>query len=89
MHIHDLAVDVDFTISAINTTELAELNQELFDKLFDWPGAVASLDELKAKIKEDAESQICTTIKPKLADVTEFLISSTKFDLPSEFLKNG
>jgi hypothetical protein len=27
-------------------------------------------------------------IKPKLlADVTEFLISSTKFDLPSEFLK--
>jgi trigger factor len=28
-----LAVDVDFTIEAINTTELAELNQELFDKL--------------------------------------------------------
>jgi trigger factor len=50
-------------------------------------GAVASLDELKAKIKEDAESQFCTTNRPKLADVTEFLISSTKFDLPSEFLK--
>jgi trigger factor len=33
--VHDLAVDVDFTISAINTTELAELNQELFDKLLD------------------------------------------------------
>jgi trigger factor len=42
---------------------------------------------LKAKIKEDAESQF-GAIKPKLlADVTEFLISSTKFDLPSEFKK--
>jgi hypothetical protein len=41
---------------------------------------------LKAKIKEDAESQF-GAIKPKLlADVTEFLISSTN-DLPSEFLK--
>jgi trigger factor len=85
--VHDLAVDVDFTISAINTTELAELNQELFDKLFG-AGTVASLDELKAKIKEDAESQFATQADQKLlADVTEFLISSTKFELPSEFLK--
>ena len=85
--VHELAVDVDFTIEAINTTELAELNQELFDKLFG-AGTVASLDELKAKIKEDAESQFATQADQKLlADVTEFLISSTKFDLPSEFLK--
>jgi trigger factor len=35
---------------------LAELNQELFDKLFG-AGTIATLDELKAKIKEDAESQ--------------------------------
>jgi trigger factor len=85
--VHELAVDVDFTISAINTTELAELNQELFDKLFG-AGTVASLEELKAKIKEDAESQFATQADQKLlADVTEFLITSTKFDLPSEFLK--
>lgn len=85
--VHDLAVDVDFTISAINTTELAELNQELFDKLFG-PGTVSSLEELKAKIKEDAETQFATQADQKLlADVTEFLISSTKFELPSEFLK--
>jgi len=85
--VHELAVDVDFTIEAINTTDLAELNQELFDKLFG-AGTVASLDELKAKIKEDAEAQFATQADQKLlADVTEFLISSTKFDLPSEFLK--
>ncbi|EIA09490.1 trigger factor [Flavobacterium frigoris] len=85
--VHELAVDVDFTIESINTTELAELNQELFDKLFG-AGTVSSLEELKAKIKEDAESQFATQADQKLlADVTEFLISSTKFDLPAEFLK--
>ncbi|NGY36234.1 trigger factor [Flavobacterium sp. XN-5] len=85
--VHGLDVDVNFTIEAINTAELAELNQELFDKLFG-EGAVASLDELKAKIKEDAEAQFATQADQKLlGDVTEFLIESTKFDLPSEFLK--
>jgi trigger factor len=85
--VHTLEVDVDFTIEEINTTELAELNQELFDKLFG-EGAVASIDELKAKIKEDAEAQFATQADQKLlGDVTEFLIESTKFDLPTEFLK--
>jgi trigger factor len=85
--VHTLEVDVAFTIEAINTTELAELNQELFDKLFG-EGAVASLGELKAKIKEDAEAQFATQADQKLlGDVTEFLIESTKFDLPTEFLK--
>ena len=32
--VHGLEVDVTFTIEAINGTDLAELNQELFDKLF-------------------------------------------------------
>lgn len=85
--VHDLDVDVDFTIEAINTAELAELNQELFDKLFG-AGNVATLEELKAKIKEDAESQFAQQADQKLmSDVTDFLIVNTKFDLPSEFLK--
>lgn len=84
--VHGLAIDVDFTIESINGTELAELNQELFDRLFG-EGKVASLDELKAKIKEDAESQFAQQADQKLmADVTDFLIENTKFDLPSEFL---
>ena len=85
--VHGLEVDVDFTIEAINGAELAELNQELFDKLFG-AGNVASLEELKAKIKEDAENQFAQQADQKLlGDVTEFLIENTKFDLPSEFLK--
>jgi trigger factor len=85
--VHGLEIDVDFTIEAINGTELAELNQELFDRLFG-EGKVASLEELKAKIKEDAENQFAQQADQKLlADVQNFLIDNTKFDLPSEFLK--
>ena len=85
--VHGLEVDVDFTIEAINVAELAELNQELFDKLFG-PGNVATLEELKGKIKEDAEKQFAQQADQKLmADVTDFLIENTKFDLPAEFLK--
>ncbi|WP_438965941.1 trigger factor [Flavobacterium sp.] len=85
--VHDLDVEVNFTIDEINATELAELNQELFDKLFG-EGNVKSLEELKAKIKEDAEGQFAQQADQKfLNDVTESLIDNTKFDLPATFLK--
>ncbi|MFL9838841.1 trigger factor [Flavobacterium sp. ST-75] len=85
--VHGLEIDVDFTIEEINTTEKAELNQELFDKLFG-EGVVTSVEQLKEKIKEDAEQQFATQADQKfLNDVTEFLIENTKFDLPAEFLK--
>ncbi|TRX22726.1 trigger factor [Flavobacterium franklandianum] len=86
-NVHGIEIDVDFTIEAIAISEPAELNQELFDKLFG-AGIVASLEDLKAKIKEDAEAQFAQQADQKLlGDVTEFLIENTKFDLPSEFLK--
>jgi len=85
--VHGLDVEVNFTIEAINGSELAELNQDLFDKLFG-EGKVASLEDLKAKIKEDAEAQFAQQADQKLLlDVQDFLIESTKFDLPAEFLK--
>ena len=85
--VHGLEVDVDFTIESTNGTTLAELNQELFDKLFG-AGTVASVEELKAKIKEDAENHLAQQAEQKLmSDVTDFLIENTKFDLPEAFLK--
>ncbi|OIQ22597.1 MAG: trigger factor [Flavobacterium sp. MedPE-SWcel] len=84
---HGLEVDVNFTIEEVNTTENAELNQELFDKLFG-EGNVTSVEQLKEKIKEDAEQQFAQQADQKfLNDVTESLIDNTKFDLPAEFLK--
>lgn len=84
---HGLDISVDFTIDEANVRELAELNQELFDKLFG-PGNVTSVEEMKAKIKEDAEKQFAQQADQKLLnDVTEYLVENTKFDLPGEFLK--
>lgn len=84
--VHGLDIEVSAKIEGITTSEKAELNQELFDKLFG-EGNVTSVDGVKAKIKEDAEKQFAQQADQKfLNDVTEFLLESTKFDLPSEFL---
>ena len=85
--VHGLDVDVTFTIDEVIASEPANLDQELFDKLFG-PKAITSVAELKAKIKEDAENQFVQQSNQKfLNDVTEFLIANTKFDLPATFLK--
>lgn len=85
--IHGLDIEVSFTISEINTRELADLDQNLFDKLFG-KDVVKSVTELKAKIKEDAEKQFTQQADQKLLnDVTEYLVENTKFDLPAEFLQ--
>ncbi|AXG69551.1 trigger factor [Kordia sp. SMS9] len=85
--VHDLDIEVSFKINEANTRELAELNQELFDKLFG-EGNVSSLEEAKQKIKEDAERQFVQQSDQRLLnDVTEGLIENTKFDLPADFLK--
>ena len=85
--VHDLDIEVNFTISEINNRELADLDQDLFDKLFG-KDLVKSVTELKEKIKEDAEKQFKQQADQKLLnDVTEYLVDSTKFELPAEFLQ--
>lgn len=85
--VHGLDIEVTFTIDEVTTHEPAVLDQELFDKLFG-PKAVTSVEEVKAKIKEDAEKQFEQQADQKfLNDVIEFLIATTKFDLPATFLK--
>jgi len=82
-----LNIEVTFTIQEINEREPAELNQELFDKLFG-EGEVKSEAEMKEKIKTDSEKQFEQQSDQKLLnDITERLIDDTKFNLPSEFLK--
>ena len=84
---HGLDVEVTFTISEVNSRAEAELDQELFDKLFG-AGTVKSVTELRAKITEDAEKQFVQQADQKfLNDVTEYLVENTKFDLPTQFLQ--
>ena len=82
-----LNIVVTATITALQNREKAELNQELFDKLFG-PGAITSVSELKDRIKTDAEMQFAKQADQKLLnDVIESLLDNTKFKLPSDFLK--
>lgn len=86
-NVHGLDIEVDFKIEEINASELAELNQELFDKLFG-EGNVTSVEQVKEKIKEDAEKQFASQADQKfINDVTSSLLENTKFDLPAAFLK--
>ncbi|WP_419213835.1 trigger factor [Maribacter sp. X9] len=81
-----LDTEITFTINEINEREAAELNQELFDKLFG-PDKIKSEEELKERIKEDSEKQFEQQSDQKLLnDVTEYFIENTKFELPASFL---
>ncbi|AOW18398.1 trigger factor [Polaribacter vadi] len=85
--IHDLDIKLTFTVETITETEPAELDQELFDKLFA-DGSVTTATQLKDKIKEDAEKQFQQQADQfLLTAVQEYLIENTKFDLPADFLK--
>jgi len=84
---HGLNVEVKFTIEEISETELAELNQDLYDKLFG-KDAIKDDKEFKKRLKEDAENQFVQQSDQQLLNaVTESLIENTKFDLPAEFLQ--
>jgi trigger factor len=81
-----LEIEVNFEVNETNGRELADLDQDLFDKLFG-KDTVTSVSEVKEKIKADAEKQFAQQADQKfLNDVTEHLVDNTKFDLPSEFL---
>ncbi|OCK44017.1 trigger factor [Tenacibaculum soleae] len=85
--VHELDVPVTFTIEEITETEAAELDKELFDKLFA-DGSVSTVSDLKDKIKEDAEKQFQQQADQQLLNaITESLVENTKFDLPVEFLQ--
>jgi trigger factor len=83
---HDLDIVLTFTIEEITETELAPLNQDLFDKIFG-KDVVKTEVEFKAKLKADIEKQFEQQADQQLLNaVTESLIENTKFDLPAEFL---
>lgn len=84
---HGLDIDVTLEIKEVNKRELAEMNQEFFDKVFG-EGNVSSEAEMKEKIKENAERDFQQQSDQKfLNDVVDSLIADTSFDLPADFLK--
>ena len=73
-------------IEEINEREMADLDQDLFDKVFG-KNSVKSVTEMKNKLSEDFVKQFQNQVDQKLMnDTIEYLIESTKINLPSEFL---
>ena len=78
--------EVSIKIEEINEREMADLDQNLFDKVFG-KNAVKSVTEMKNKLSEDFVKQFQNQVDQKLMnDTIEYLIESTKINLPSEFL---
>ena len=82
----EIDISVKLNIHEINYKEPADLNQELFDKIYG-KDIVKNVTDLKKKISEDIEKQFVNQSDQKLMnDIIEHLIKNTKFKLPSEFL---
>jgi trigger factor len=75
------------TINEIKRMELAEMNQELFDKLFG-PGAITSDKELRERITVDMGGMFSGDSDRLLTrEIFNDLIAKTKVELPNRFLK--
>ena len=75
------------TINEIKHMEMADLSQELFDRLFG-PGVINSEDELKTKIAEDLKGMFINDSDRILTRyIYDDLIAKTKVELPDTFLK--
>jgi trigger factor len=76
-----------FQIEEISKVEPAELNQELFDKVFG-EGAVDSEEAFRQRVKEDMERNYLQHSDQQFyADVKDKLLEKMPFELPEGFLK--
>jgi trigger factor len=75
------------TVTEIKRMEMAELNQEFFDKLYG-EGAISSEEDMRQKISSDLENMfIADSDRLLTKSVYDELIENTKIDLPDDFMK--
>jgi trigger factor len=76
-----------FTVEKINKIIPAELDQELFDKVYG-PNAVSDIKEFRAKVSDELGKGLSTDADRKLkTDIQDELIKKLKLKLPDTFLK--
>lgn len=85
--VKDISKKFQFTINEIKVMEPAELNQELFDKLFG-EGEVKSEKEMRDKIQTDLVAMFEKDSERILTRrISNDLLAKTDVQLPNEFLK--
>ncbi len=76
-----------FTVQSINKIEKAELNTELFDKLYG-EGVVTTLEQFQEKVKEEVGSMFSVDADRVLrTEIEKFMLESVNPKLPDSFLK--
>ena len=76
-----------FTVEKVNRIIPAELNQELFDKVYG-PNTVNDVASFRTKVAEELGKGLSVDADRKLkADIQDKLIDKLKLKLPNEFLK--
>ena len=83
----DLNGEFEFTVDKINRTESAELNQELFDKLFG-KDEVKTEEEFDAKIRETIKENYEREADNLLyRNIIDTMVDNVTVEIPTEFFK--
>jgi len=86
--IEGLNSEFNFKISKINTFIPAEINEDLFKKVYGEETEIKTIEDFKQKVKEELQTNLKYSSEYKfLVDVKEKLISQAGIKLPEEFLK--
>jgi trigger factor len=83
-----LSGNFKFTIVEVLHFEKAELNQDLFTKIYGEDSGISTEEEFKARIKSEIEENFVYSSNYKFAiDSRDALLKAIQFDLPEAFLK--
>ena len=83
----DLKGDFRFTVNEISRFRQADINQELFDRIYG-EGIVASEEEFRKKLDDEIHTNLNNESNYKLAiDLKKLAMEKTEFQLPEDFLK--
>jgi trigger factor len=86
--IEGLNSEFNFTITKINTFIPAEINEDLFKKVYGEESEIKTIDDFRQKIKEELQTNLKYSSEYKfLLDAKESLIKQADMKLPEEFLK--
>lgn len=76
-----------FTINEISRFRKAELNQELFDRIYG-EGVIKTEEEFRSRVDEEIAATLRNESEYKLSlDLKKLAIEKSQFELPQEFLK--
>ena len=84
----ELNSEFSFTITEILQFEKAELNEELFKKLYGEETAIKTIEDFRNKTKEEIATSLVQSSDYKFAlDTRDTLVEKAKLELPKSFLR--